>query len=439
MRWRRLAVSASVIAIASLALALWALSQLRESPTAIAVQSTLPSALAPAAPPEDRLAVSPASFADLPGWESDRLSQALPALTGSCISAAREGSGGDLGAILTHSASALRDVCAALAALPAGDDATARHFLEKNFSPWQITNHGEREGLFTGYYEPELSGSRTKRKPFVHPLYLTPRDQQIVDLGEFKTDLAGRKITGLVRGGRFRPYWDRAEIEGGALSGKGLEMLWVDDPVALFFLQIQGSGRVVLPDGKIVRIGYSGQNGRDYTAIGKVLIARGELTREEVSLQTIRAWLRAHPDGADEVMRTNRSYVFFRVLPGAPVGAAGVELTPGRSLAVDSRFLPFGLPLWLDATLPPLPELGRAESVPLQRLVVPQDRGGAIKGPVRGDVFWGAGREAEAIAGRMKQPGRLWLLWPKVLPPPNTPVPAPVDEAAAPPVPAARP
>lgn len=300
-----------------------------------------------------------------------------------------------------------------------------RRFLEENFSPWQITNHGERDGLFTGYYEPELKGARKKKPPFVHPIYLAPRDQLVVDLGDFKHDLAGRKITGMMRGGTFRPYWDRAEIERGALSGRGLEMLWVEDPVALFFLQVQGSGRVVLPDGTIVRIGYAGQNGHDYTAIGRVLIERRELTREEVSLQTIRHWLRTHPEEADEVMRANRSYVFFRVLPGAPVGAAGIELTPGRSLAVDTKFLPFGLPLWLEATLPARPELGRQGETPLRRLVVPQDRGGAIKGPVRGDLFWGAGAEAEAIAGRMKQTGRLWLLWPKALPPPLPPANAP--------------
>ena len=183
--------------------------------------------------------------------------------------------------------------------------------------------------------------------------------------------------------------------------------------MALFFLQIQGSGRVVLPDGTLVRVGYAGQNGRDYTAIGKVLIERGDLTKDGVSLQTIRAWLRAHPERADEVMNQNRSYVFFRVLPGdEPLGAAGVELTAGRSLAVDDAFLPYGVPLWLDATTPDVPELGRI-AAPLDRLVVAQDTGGAITGPVRADLFLGPGREAEQTAGRMKQPLRLWLLLPR--------------------------
>jgi membrane-bound lytic murein transglycosylase A len=275
------------------------------------------------------------------------------------------------------------------------------------------TNHGEATGLLTGYYEPELRGSRTKKGAFRYPLYLTPNDRLVVDLGEFKRDLAGRKITGIVRGGRFRPYWDRGEIERGALRGRRLEFLWVDDPVALFFLQIQGSGRVELPDGSLVRVGYSGQNGHDYTAIGRVLIDAGELAAETVSLQTIRDWLRAHPERAGAVMDRNRSYVFFRVLPGAaPEGSSGVELTAGRSLAVDDAFLPYGVPIWIDSVAPPIPPLGRAET-PLRRLVVAQDTGGAITGPVRGDLFLGPGREAEELAGRMKQPVRFWLLLPR--------------------------
>jgi membrane-bound lytic murein transglycosylase A len=285
--------------------------------------------------------------------------------------------------------------------------------------PWAIGNHGRREGLLTAYYEPELAGERHRRGRFVHPLYLAPPDRQVVDLGEFRRDLAGRKITGLVRHGRFRPYWDRAEIERGALAGRRLELVWVDDPVALFFLQIQGSGRVRMPDGTVLRVGYAGQNGHEYTAIGKVLVERGELTLGEVSLQSIRTWLRAHPERAAEVMNANRSYVFFRASSGrSPVGAQGVELTAGRSVAVDPTFLPWGLPIWLESTLPAVPELGRGQEAPLARLVVGQDSGGAIRGPVRADLFLGPGEAAEQTAGRTKQPLRLWLLWPKRLPPP---------------------
>ncbi|MGH7336147.1 MAG: murein transglycosylase A, partial [Myxococcota bacterium] len=285
--------------------------------------------------------------------------------------------------------------------------------VERELAPWAVANRDRREGLLTGYYEPELAGSRKRTARFRHPLYRDPRDRQVVDLGEFKKDLAGRKITGMVRGGRFRPYWDRAEIVRGALAGRSLELLFVDDPVALFFLQIQGSGRVTLPDGEFLRVGYDGQNGHDYTAVGRILIERGELEKEAVSLQSIRAWLAAHPERAEELLNRNRSFVFFRLLGGgAPEGASGVELTPGRSLAVDDGFLPYGVPLFLDATTPAIPELGRAEA-PLRRLVVAQDTGGAIVGPVRGDLFFGPGREAEELAGRMKQPLRYWVLLPK--------------------------
>lgn len=402
--------------MASLAVAYWALSELRRSGVAIEVPAARP---APQAPREDRLVVREASWADLPGWEVDRVDEALVALGASCRGRLGENAGGELGRELGRAAAAWRALCARAAAVPHGDAAAARALLGELFTPLELSNNAEREGLLTGYYVPELRGARRRKPPFVHPLYLAPRDVQVVDLGDFKRELAGRKISGMVRGGRFRPYWDRGEIEGGALAGKGLEMLWVDDPVALFFLQIQGSGRVRLADGTLVRVGYAAQNGHDYTAIGRILIEAGELERESVSLQTIRQWLRAHPARAAEVMNQNRSFVFFRVLPGEAVGSSGVELTPGRSLAVDPRFLPYGLPLWIDSTLPAAPEVGRPAEAPLRRLVVAQDTGGAIQGPLRGDLFWGAGAEAEALAGRMKQPVRLWLLWPRgvALPP----------------------
>ena len=364
----------------------------------------------PVAPVEDRLVLSPASFAELPGWRDDRFAEALPALRRSCAAGvtgtpAARAAAGDL--------AGWRAFCGRLAALGATSDESLRAFLERELLPFALANRREREGLLTGYYEPELRGSRRKERSFVHPLYLDPRDQMVVDLGEFERDLAGRKITGMIRGGRFRPYWDRAEIESGALRRRRLELLWVDDPVALFFLQIQGSGRVVLPDGSLVRVGYAGQNGHDYTPIGRRLVELGEIAREQVSLQSIRAWLRAHPERATEVMNVNRSYVFFRVLPGnAPVGASGVELVAGRSLAVDDAFLPYGVPLWIASSFPAVPELGRVET-PFGRLMVAQDTGGAITGPVRGDLFLGPGREAEEIAGRMKQPLRAWILLPR--------------------------
>ncbi|MCM2269376.1 MAG: MltA domain-containing protein [Thermoanaerobaculia bacterium] len=405
-RWRAAAVALAAVAAGAAALALWSLARVAAEPVAVEVEG----APAPVGPQPDRLDLLPADFADLPGWRDDRVAEALPALRASCA-AGLQGATETLP--VAGDPARWRAVCARLAALPPGDDAALRALLESELEVVALSNRGERAGLLTGYYEPELRGSRRRTSRFRHPLYLAPRDAQVVDLGDFKRDLAGRKITGIVQRGRFRPYWDRGEIDGGALGGRNLEFLWVDDEVALFFLQIQGSGRVVLPDGTLVRVGYAAQNGHDYTAIGRVLIERGELAREEVSLQTIRAWLRAHPERAAEVMRQNRSYVFFRVLPGeAPVGAQGVELTAGRSLAVDDAFLPYGVPLWIETTLPAVPELGRGEQ-PLARLVVAQDTGGAITGPVRGDLFLGPGREAEEIAGRMKQPLRAWLLRPR--------------------------
>lgn len=388
-----------------------ALARLGRAPVAIEVESTRQM---PSVPVPDRLALAPAEFASLPGWSDDATAQAMPALLRSC---ARGGPSGEPETLKVAGEAALwTALCAEARRLPAGDDRAAREFFERRFVPVAATNHGEAKGLLTGYYEPELHGSRAKRGAFRFPLYLAPDDRQVIELGDFKRELVGRKITGIVRGGRFRPYWDRGEIERGALRGRRLEFLWVDDPVALFFLQIQGSGRVILPGGSLVRVGYAGQNGHDYTAIGRVLIDAGELAAETVSLQSIRDWLRAHPERAGAVMDRNRSYVFFRVLPGSsPEGSSGVELTAGRSLAIDDAFLPYGVPVWIDSMAPAVPPLGRAPMppAPLRRLVVAQDTGGAITGPVRGDLFLGPGREAEELAGRMKQEVRFWLLLPR--------------------------
>lgn len=405
-----LAVLAIGFAVMAL-VAYWSLTELRSSPLAIVVPGSLPAGRA--VPTSDKRTLVRVDFAALAGWEADRLEEALAPFVATCDGA--RGSS-DLGRRLAAAGRDLAPLCAAARALPGRDPAAVRAFFEREFAVYSVRNGVRDEGLITGYYEPELAGDRKRRGPFVHPLYLHPGDMQVVDLGEFKRDLAGRKLTGMIRQGRFRPYWDRAEIEGGALAGRGLELLWVSDPVALFFLQIQGSGRIRLPDGALVRVGYAGQNGHDYTAIGKVLVERGEMTLEEVSLQSIRAWLRAHPREAKGVLDANRSFVFFHTLPGrGAVGAAGVELTAGRSLAVDDDLLPYGLPLFLSTTLPAAPEVGRVAETPFARLLVAQDTGGAIRGPVRGDLFLGAGAEAEAIAGRMKQRGRLWLLWPQRL------------------------
>ena len=359
--------------------------------------------------------VRESAFADLPGWGEDAAAEALPALRRSCESwAARppETPGGRPG--LAGTVAAWRGRCAGLAALPPGDSAALRALLERETRPVAVANRGEPLGLFTGYYEPTLRGSRTRGGAFLVPLYLRPPELVQVELGDFRDDLAGKRIAGEVREGRLVPYHDRTAIEEGALAGRGLELVWVDDPVDAFFLQIQGSGLVELVDGGTLRAGYAAQNGHPYLAIGRELVARGAMPLERVSMQSIAEWLRANPEEAVEVMRKNASYVFFRELDeDGPLGSMGVVLTPGRSLAVDPLFLPMGAPVWLDTTFPAGPD---AAPRPLRRLLVAQDTGGAIQGPVRGDVFWGPGEDAAQLAGRMRQEGRLWLLLPRAVP-----------------------
>jgi len=389
LRWAA-GVAAGVAGLAAIATAAWLL-------------------VPPRSAPPDRLTLTPVAFTALAGWEGDDHAAALRAFLASCGRAAampadqafgRDGRVGTAGAWAA--------VCRAAEAVL---DDGARAFFETAFRPLAVANNRVREGLFTGYYEPDLRGSLTPDGAHRVPLYRRPRDLVRVDLGRFREQWRGERIAGRVVDGALEPYPDRAAIDAGALAGQGLELAWVDDPIAAFFLHIQGSGRVLLPDGAVLRVGYAAQNGQPYLAIGRELIARGALRRDEVSLQSIRAWLAAHPDEAEAVMARNRSYVFFRALtePG-PVGAAAVVLTPGRSLAVDLRYLPLGAPLWLETTLP-----GATPEAPEQdfrRLMVAQDTGGAIRGPVRGDIFFGNGAEAEAVAGVLKSPGRYYILVP---------------------------
>ena len=363
-------------------------------------------------PVSDRLLLHRATFTDLHGWDDDHQSAAIVSLGLSCAPLLARADAYAVGPDgIGGTAAEWRTACEAVAGLAPDDDGAARRFLEAHFVPLRATNNGEAEGLFTGYYEPELRGRRVLEGDDAVPLYATPPDLVTVDLGAFRESLKNERIAGRVIDGRLEPFPDRAAIEGGALAGRGLEIAWVDDPIDAFFLHIQGSGRITLDDGSTMRVGYAGQNGHSYLAIGRELVASGELDSETVSLQTIRAWLRAHPDRAPVVMATNRSYIFFRELDEAgPVGAQGVVLTPRRSLAVDRRFLPLGAPVWLDATAPSAEAEGA--DVVLRQLMVAQDTGGAIRGPVRGDVFWGHGREAEEVAGRMKHRGRYYLLLP---------------------------
>jgi membrane-bound lytic murein transglycosylase A len=374
--------------------------------------------------PTGHLVLTPATFADLPGWRDDPVAQAIPALQLSCRRMASlpdsEPLGRDDRSGFAGTAGDWRSACAAAARVPVGDDKAARSFFETSFRPFAAADGGERSGLFTGYYEALLQGSRKRSVRYHVPLYGRPPELVTVDLGKFREDWHGKRISGRVDGGALVPLPDRAAIEKGALARRGLELVWVDSPVDAFFLEIQGSGRIRLAEGGEMRVGYAADNGRTYTAIGRELVRRGVYKPEEVSMQSIRRWLDSHPGEAEGLMDTNASYVFFAETRGAgPIGSEGAPLTPGRSLAVDRQHWPLGVPLWLDATAPAPRET--QPDRPLRRLLIAQDTGGAIRGPIRGDVFWGAGPEPESIAGRMKNPGRLWVLLPASVNPLNAP------------------
>jgi membrane-bound lytic murein transglycosylase A len=374
---------------------------------ALASVTLLAGCAAPTPPREPaRLMLQPATFDTLSGWNEDHVATAIPALLKSCArrlsqpATATVGPDGIGGTVADW-----RSPCAAAAAVPTGDDEAARRFFQRWFEPWLATNNGTAEGLFTGYYEPLLEGARHRGGVDQTPLLSRPADLVMVQLGLFRPEWRGERTAGRVVAGNLVPYPSRAEIERGALNSDQLALYWVADSVDAFFLQVQGSGKVRLPDGNLISLGYDGQNGRPYVSIGKLLIQRGELTKEQVSLDSIKQWIRAHPEQGKALLNDNPSYVFFREITGAtPIGAEGAVLTAGRSLAVDRAFLPLGIPIWLDA---------QNDKEALRRLVIAQDTGGAIRGPVRGDLYWGFGREAERAAGGMKARGRYFLLLPK--------------------------
>lgn len=359
--------------------------------------------------PEARgIVLAPATFEDLPGWLEDRHAAAIPALLKSCGPILRAPPDRPIGpAPAGGQARDFVPACRAAAALPAGDDAAARDFFMAWFQPFAVTGGEKPDGLFTGYFEIEVNGAVRPDKAYKVPVYRKPDDHVTVNLGEFDPALSGQSVVGRVDGNRLKPYFARGDIQSGVLNGRGLELVWLDDPLDTFMLHIQGSGRVTLPDGRTTRIGYDADNGLPYRSVGSELIARGELDRHKASWPNIRAWMKRNPAKAEKLLAVNRRYIFFReILGDGPLGAQGVALTPGRSLAVDTGFIPLGVPLWLDTTWP------GDEERPLRRVMIAQDTGAAIKGPVRGDFFWGTGDAALKFAGRMKQRGRYYLLLP---------------------------
>ncbi len=363
-------------------------------------QAPAPSEAAPAPPPR----LVQVSLTALPNWDADDPAPALTAFQTVCRrfkskapSAAVSPAWPELG-----TAGAWAAVCADAAAVPA---TSARDFIARRFVAYRLV---AEPGLFTGYFEPEVPGSRVRGGPYQTPLYAKPDDIVTADLGAFSDKYQGDTILGRIVKGRFVPYHDRAAVVAGALQGSGLEIVWLADPVDGFFIEIQGSGRIALAEGGTMRVGYAGKNGRAYRAIGRDLIARGAVRREDMSMQAIRRWLADNPREAPALMNLNQSVVFFteRTGPG-PVGAAGTPLTPMRSLAVDPAFVPLGGLVWLDVPHP------NAGAPPIRRLVVAEDVGGAIKGAQRGDLFWGTGAQAGDNAGRMASQGQFYLLAPK--------------------------
>lgn len=357
------------------------------------------------------------SFSDLPGWALDTQDAALFAFSRSCDRILKQSGDRPFGP--DSWSGEYEDWQQACRALPPVEKTTpeeARRYFETWFTPVAALAKGNPEGLFTGYYEASLKGSLHQEGPYQVPLLARPADLVMVNLGEFRPELRGQRIAGRVTDGYLKPYEDRAAIESGKLPpGMRVPLLWTDSAVDAFFLQVQGSGVVTMPDGSERRVGYDGQNGHVYSAIGKELVKRGALSKDSVSMESIRGWLFAHPQEANHLMQTNKSYVFFRFTDsdveknGGPIGGEGVPLTAERSLAVDHSLIPYGLPLFLAAENP------NPARTPIQRVLIAQDTGGAIQGPVRGDVFWGHGAEAEKNAGPMKSAGRYWFLLPKAV------------------------
>jgi len=351
-----------------------------------------------------QIKIKQVDFETLKDWENDKFDLALKAFIKSCEKFASFPDDKKIGQSLKGIRTGdLRGVCTAAIAINDSDKSEnlvqmqnknkvnkAKSFFENWFVPYEVSDSKNgKEGLFTGYYEIELHGSKVRTERYRYPIYKCPKD--LIDGVEYLT---------------------RKEIEGGALNSKGLEILYVDDKVDLFFLHVQGSGRVILTDGKIVRIGFSAKNNHPYTSLGQIMIKEKILKKDEVSAESIKTWLKFNPFEADKIMQKNESFIFFTKLDeGYIIGAQGVPLMPERSLAVDKNLIPFGMPLWLQTTIV---DAG-GERTPYNRLMIPQDTGSAIKGGVRGDIFFGYGDRAEELASYMSERGRYYMLLPKAV------------------------
>jgi membrane-bound lytic murein transglycosylase A len=352
---------------------------------------------APTPPVEDRGKLEPASWSDIPDWGRETLRPSLDAFARSCTVLAERDE--------------WKAACdAALAVSPAATEADLAGWFQAWFVPWRAVNpDGTENGMVTGYYEPLLHGSRHRTSRYRYPIYARPPDLLTIDLSSVYPELKHRRLRGRLEGNRVVPYFSRGDIDADPALLKGLEIAWVDDQIDDFFLHIQGSGQIQLPDGERIRVGYADQNGHPFRSLGALLIRNGEIPPERASMQGIKEWAKRHKRRLQRYLDGNPSYVFFRELPSTlpgPIGALGVPLTPERSIAVDARVIPLGAPVYLATTRP-------NTDLPLERLMVAQDTGGAIAGAVRADFFWGFGDEAGALAGKMRQAGRMWVLLPK--------------------------
>ncbi|MCW5673228.1 MAG: murein transglycosylase A [Xanthobacteraceae bacterium] len=359
------------------------------------------------------------TFADLDGWSADKQAQVFAGFRKSCeVILKRKET-----AAARPMENALRDVCPRALALPenTGDEA-AKKFFETNFRPVRVSKLGETTGLLTGYYEPEVEGSLTLTKGFTVPLYRRPPEliskarlgKRVLRAGFPSTGGAGHRVNG-----KFVEYHDRAAIEDGALAGRGLEIVWLRDAADAFFIQIQGSARIRLPDGKLVRVNYAAHNGHTFTPIGRNLIATGIVPRDENSMETIRMFIAEMPEEGRELMRQNKAFTFFRIVDNLPpdseaVGAQGLSLVKERSIAVDNKLHVYGTPFWIEAKL----QLQNTkEGQPFNRLMIAQDTGSAIVGIARADIYFGGGADAGAIAGRIRNPGAFFMLVPNEIDP----------------------
>ena len=370
-------------------------------PKAVIPEKTEPPKTIPEKPLPVTARYLDSQWADLPGWPGEQLATSWQAWLTSCQRLARRPE--------------WQPLCLEARQLDAADTAAQQTFFERRFRPWRIaTSTGADSGLITGYYEALLTGG-LNAAPGRVPLYGVPDDLLVLDIASLYPDLKGQRLRGRLDGRTVKPYWSRGEIADGVAGLDRKVLAWADNAIDAFFLEVQGSARIQLEDGRLLRLGYADQNGHPYKSIGRWLVDQGELTLDQASMQSIRTWAENNPQRLQEMLNANPSFVFFRVMEnaeGGAIGALNLPLTDGASIAVDPKFIPLGSPVYLTTTRPD-------NQQPLTRLMHAQDTGGAIRGPVRADFFWGFGHDAGALAGRMKQEGQLWLLWPASLPLPE--------------------